>query len=207
MSKVILDPESVLNKNLLQALDEISICNICKNIVWNPMECNKCEHCFCKNCIDNWLIQSHTCPFKCSGMSFKESRMIRSMLSNLLFKCGKCGEVIKYENYDNHLIMCPKQLNKGSNISINMNKKKSKYEKYDEVDSEIHEHTLSIVKENHIKFINKKNLDNIYYWSCSLCQRNFALDIKSAYCEECKFEICEECILQKNNQWLVHIII
>ena len=202
MSKITLEPELVLNKSLLQALDEIAICNICKNIVWNPLECNKCEHCFCKNCIENWLIQSHTCPFKCSGMSFKESRMIRSMLSNLLFKCGKCSEVIKYENYDNHFFICPNKSNKNSNLSLN--KKKSKFEKYDEVQSEIHEHCLIICNKD-VK--GNINFENAFYWSCSLCQRKFSLDVKKAFCEECNFQICEECILQKNNQWLVHIII
>ena len=209
MSNFSLDSEQVINKPLLDALDEIANCNICKNIVWNPMECNKCEHCFCKSCIDNWLSQSHTCPFKCSGMSFKESRMARSMLSNLLFKCNKCGEVVKYENYENHVLSCPNQNNR------NTNNKVSKFDKYDEVETEDHEHTLVIIKNNKMRkneksdIVSSNSLSNgsKYFWTCNQCKKNFALDVKSAFCEQCGYELCEECISHKVNQWLVHIII
>ena len=206
MSTFSLDSEQVLNKTLLEALDEIANCNICKNIVWNPMECNKCEHCFCKSCIDNWLSQSHTCPFKCSGMSFKESRMARSMLSNLLFKCNKCGEVVKYENYENHVLSCPRE-----NTRNAPSKKMSKFDKYDEVETDDHEHTLIIIKDNKMRKNDIKseisNNNTKYYWNCYVCKKNFALDVKSALCEQCGYELCEECISHKVNQWLIHIII
>lgn len=200
-----IDADMVVNKSLLTALDEIAICNICKNIVWNPMECNKCEHCFCKICIDNWLNQSRTCPFKCNNMTFKESRMARSMLSNLLFKCSKCGEVIKYENSEIHSHNCIYKHNK----NIPYNTKRSKLDKYDEVEIECHEHPLTIIKDpkaRESKTINNNNIK--YYWTCSICSKNFSLDLKRAICETCSnYEVCEECLTHKALQWLVHIII
>ena len=199
-----IDVETCLNKPLLEALDEIANCNICKNIVCNPMECNKCEHCFCKTCIDNWLSQSHSCPFKCNGMSFKESRMARSMLGSLIFKCVRCGEVIKYENCESHFSSCPFQ----SNRTL-QKKKKSKFEKYDEVETKEHEHVLSIIKSNQMRESLEDNNKSAqkYFWTCNICKKNYALDIMSAYCEECGFEECEECILRQDNQWFVHIVI
>ena len=209
-SSFCLDADMVVNKPLLTALDEIAICNICKNIVWNPMECNKCEHCFCKTCIDNWLNQSRTCPFKCNNMTFNESRMARSMLSNLLFKCSNCGEVIKYENCELHSNTCSyKHNNKYTS-------KRSKFDKYDEVEIETHEHALTIIKDAKMRK-NKKSTSNNndnpnnntkYYWTCSICAKYYSLDIRSAVCETCtNYEVCEDCISHKAIQWLVHIII
>lgn len=195
MNQFSIDTESVVNKPLLEALEEIANCNICKNIVWNPMECSKCEHCFCKTCIENWFSKAHSCPFKCTGMFLKESRMARAMLSNLLFKCDKCDEVIKYDNYESHATNCT------SGIFANNNK--SKFEKYDEVETEDHEHSLEIIKD--CSSMNNKQIK--YYWTCSKCNRNFAMNIHCAYCSNCNFKECEECILGKNNKWLIHVCI
>ena len=163
----------------------------------------------CKTCIDNWLSQSRTCPFKCNNMTFNESRIARSMLSNLLFKCASCGEVIKYENCELHSHACSYKHSKG-------NTKRSKFDKYDEVEIETHEHALTIVKDAKMRKTKKSNNnttntinnDTKYYWTCSICAKHYSLDLRSAVCETCtNYEVCEDCISHKAIQWLVHIII
>ena len=43
------------------------------------------------------------CPFKCEGSSFRDSRMMKNMLSILKFKCEKgCPIEIKYDELMNH---------------------------------------------------------------------------------------------------------
>ena len=38
----------------VNGVDSEFICTICLNVLFDPIECNKCESCFCKVCIDNW---------------------------------------------------------------------------------------------------------------------------------------------------------
>lgn len=42
------DPERVVN---LSKMNEDLKCRICHGILMNPLECNKCENCFCMNCL------------------------------------------------------------------------------------------------------------------------------------------------------------
>ena len=223
-----LEPQNVVNKEILYTLKESAFCCICQNILWDPVECNKCENCLCKSCKNSWLIQSDTCPYKCQNSFFKPCRKIRALLSKLYFKC-KCGEIIKYENLSTH-----------SCKNISKNKKLSKFDKYDEVESECHEHILTIVKdfemikkyfednkkeeenENTIEMesVSESNIDflknnkddkfaNIkYFWTCDLCSKNFGYNIKSAFCSKCQFFICVDCINQNyRNNWINNISI
>ena len=91
-------------------------------------------------------------------------------------------------------------------------------EKYDELELEGHEHILTIIKnslmrkEIKLKFKEQNQLNerkiNDYFWTCSICKRDYSLDSKSALCETCFFEVCEECANKKeNSEWLLHIVV
>mmetsp|Transcript_23025 Transcript_23025/g.35610 ORF Transcript_23025/g.35610 Transcript_23025/m.35610 type:complete len:147 (+) Transcript_23025:759-1199(+) len=73
------------------------------------MECNKCENCFCMNCLQKWLKESGSCPFKCEGdldFKLKPHKVIRNMLSQLVLKCRNekngCETEIPYEKLEIH---------------------------------------------------------------------------------------------------------
>ena len=46
------------------------VCAICTMIVLNPLECNKCNSPYCRECIDQMKANGiRTCPKKCNGAS------------------------------------------------------------------------------------------------------------------------------------------
>lgn len=98
-----IDPEFVINNEQYQVIQNFCICGICKGIVYDPVHCQVCENNFCRKCIEEWNKNSMECPFKCEGSSFKDSRMMKNMLSILKFKCEKgCPIEIKYDELMNH---------------------------------------------------------------------------------------------------------
>jgi hypothetical protein len=106
-NKMFIDNSSIINTNVLDCIKNVAYCHICTGVIINPMQCVSCDNCFCKECIDSWLAKSKSCPFKCNNPNFKESRLTRSLLANLLLKCPfECGEEILYENLDSHKEKC-----------------------------------------------------------------------------------------------------
>ena len=102
----VVETERVINQsNLTEELK----CRICHGVLLNPMECNKCENCFCMSCLQKWLKESGTCPFKCNGtldFKLKPHKVIRNMLTQLVLKCRNysngCKEEIPYEKLEVH---------------------------------------------------------------------------------------------------------
>jgi hypothetical protein len=38
-------------------------CNICSQLVWEPNECNKCDHIYCSTCLKLWIDKGkQECP-------------------------------------------------------------------------------------------------------------------------------------------------
>lgn len=96
-----LSSERVTRQELVK--EEIR-CRICLGILWEPKECKVCETCFCGKCLDQWLNSTNgKCPLKCSEeprFRDKPHKLIRNMLSELVFKCKNhtngCQEEIDY---------------------------------------------------------------------------------------------------------------
>lgn len=98
-----IDPEFVVNNEQYQVIQNFCICGICKGIVYDPVHCQVCENNFCRKCIEEWNKTSNQCPFKCEGSSFKDSRMMKNLLSILKFRCEKgCSKEIKYDELMKH---------------------------------------------------------------------------------------------------------
>ena len=99
------DENLVINKNYLLSLDNIYKCNICNKIMINPVECEKCGHNFCFNCLN-----SSDCPFGCKDKIIKHSSLaIKNLLSQLRFKCPNIGCTISFEytKIEKHNRECP----------------------------------------------------------------------------------------------------
>ena len=98
-----IEPNNIINKEQYETIKQFSICGICKGILYEPYQCQQCENGFCKKCLDTWEKESKTCPYKCEWPSFKESRLLRNMLSVLKFKCDNgCDAAIPYEELFHH---------------------------------------------------------------------------------------------------------
>lgn len=101
------DPDDISNKDVFESIKEVASCDICTGIVWDAKQCSSCENTFCNNCISSWIKKSKTCPFKCEDFDIKDStRIVRSMLSKLEFKCQICEKEVKYDDYAEHQKTC-----------------------------------------------------------------------------------------------------
>lgn len=98
-----IEANNIINQEQYNTIKQFSICGICKGILYEPYQCQKCENGFCKKCLETWEKESKTCPYKCQNPSFKESRLLRNMLSVLKFKCDNgCDVAIPYEELFHH---------------------------------------------------------------------------------------------------------
>ena len=80
-------------------------CNMCKNILRQPLNIIPCEHSFCLGCIipklEGKLISDAKCPECMIPITLDKihpSVKLQSMLSSLKLECGKgCGELFKID--------------------------------------------------------------------------------------------------------------
>ena len=107
-----IDLELVINKEHFKLIEYNVICSICSGVVVSPIQCLECENCFCESCILDWKSRKdqNSCPFRCKNPSFRNSRLIKNLLSNLKFKCKNgCNEEIPYLGLEVHYKeKCPK---------------------------------------------------------------------------------------------------
>ena len=148
-----IDPETVINQDKLSAIRELSICIICQGIIFEPVQCIKCENCFCKNCAVDWKKRSNSCPYKCGVFDFKESKFITRMLDVLIFKCmNGCEERIQYTDLSTHYDKkCKKRkLSKENYLKLLTELNEITYKKLNlEYTNQIlHSHKLSKTKNN-----------------------------------------------------------
>ena len=61
-----IEANNVINQDQYNTIKQFSICGICKGILYEPYQCQKCENGFCKKCLETWEKQSKTCPYKCA---------------------------------------------------------------------------------------------------------------------------------------------
>lgn len=106
-----IDSIYISNQEYFKNIEHDATCSICKNIVLDPVECNKCENHYCTRCIQIWKSSTSNtskCPNKCSNSEFKEpSRFYKNSINKLEFNCEKeCGKVISYEEYVKHVNSC-----------------------------------------------------------------------------------------------------
>ena len=65
-------------------------CNLCKEILLDPVECTNCSTAFCKLCISSWHQKNpYKCPLLCSNKYkyVNMHRVVKKMLEKLRFHC------------------------------------------------------------------------------------------------------------------------
>lgn len=105
------DNSSIINTPVYETLKDSAHCSICVGIIIDPQQCQSCDTCFCKVCIVEWLKKSKFCPMKCVKPTFKDSRLLRTVLSKLNFKCQDgCDKEIPYDDLTTHPLKCLKKM-------------------------------------------------------------------------------------------------
>lgn len=101
--KLEISPADIYNIDEANNIKELLICPICLNILISPVQCNKCNKCFCKSCIDIYRHTNTKCPFRCMNPLYLENKFVNNVLSILKFKCkNKCGKIINYQDLEKH---------------------------------------------------------------------------------------------------------
>ena len=108
--------------NTLEIFKPLITCEICKGILIDPIQCQKCNKIFCKKCNIN-PKNKEKCKFGCQNAQVKPLKIIKNVLSKLKFECkNKCGEVIPYDDYFNHHGKTCKNFNYQENYIRKLNK-------------------------------------------------------------------------------------
>ena len=140
------------NWDLISHYIESSKCPVCLKIVRNPVECEKCDTYYCKDCYDS--IKILKIKENCNSEPVKANKFIRNILSKLKITCEYCKKQnIEYDNYTKHLIECSKSTNLHS---LRDELIKNIKEKQDEINSLEHD----LVTSANNKGINEKSFFN-----------------------------------------------
>ena len=95
--------EDIYNKSHVENMKDLITCPICLNILLSPVQCNICNKCFCKLCIDNYNDSKNKCPFRCQFPHYLENKYVNNVLSILKFKCKNgCNQIINYDDLGKH---------------------------------------------------------------------------------------------------------
>ena len=88
-------------------IPEEYICPICRCLLWKARSCGRCQHLFCEECIQQWLLNDSRCPFRCDP--YEDRRCppsIHSLLSRVNIRCVNhafgCEEICSYEQLEEH---------------------------------------------------------------------------------------------------------
>ncbi|CAF1052791.1 unnamed protein product [Adineta steineri] len=104
-------------------------CSICRDLLWKPVACRKCETPFCSTCMNRWLAnRTITCPTCCDTyIERKCPPFVTKVLSHLQIICfyqaNGCQEILPYEALDKHEIECGYQFAKCPGCQLEMLKK------------------------------------------------------------------------------------
>jgi len=175
----------IINKEYYEGIKGMIYCSICLDIVDDPVQCDKCQHCFCSQCTE----QLKECPFRCQNSNFIPSIICKQLLSELKIKC-KCGKDLNYDLLEKHKIEdCIKTDFKKKFIELKKEyellkqEMKKKYEPKDQnyIKSNLHHHPIECIR----KFLQP--------WQCDNCERIFTEDTPSYKCTLCDYDLCYNC--------------
>ena len=92
--------------------NENLICNICFNVLNNPVSCSYKKNChyFCKECINAFLKENNNCPICKENFEYKINNLLNNKLVKINFNCAfknkGCDCIISYPEYLNHINNC-----------------------------------------------------------------------------------------------------
>ena len=201
------DTSLVINKEILDVLGSAAICSICKGVIVNPVQCVKCDNCFCKQCSLSWKRKSKGCPLKCPTFKTRQSLLLSKLLSKLKFSClSKCGEEIPYLQLEEHYMSkCTKIDFKAQFFALSdkINNTKLSIEQLkkerDDLLKELslgNNFTVTADDELYISKYHphplKKSVSNNHY-RCDICRDSIYGNSVCYSCRSCDYDYCQLC--------------
>jgi len=105
-----MDP--VTKDEQLEAIEETKKmleCSICQEVFTNATEATCCGQIFCKDCIERWVHERHTCPMCRESITYSllnTARHAQRMANELKVACTYCSLVCKKAELENHVTTC-----------------------------------------------------------------------------------------------------
>lgn len=86
-------------------------CQICFEIVEDPVECRKCQNHYCRKCINEWKKKSNSCPVRCPSAVYEDAHILmRYILGETKFKCENfefgCSVAVAHKHIESHQREC-----------------------------------------------------------------------------------------------------
>lgn len=211
------ETQSVLNKDVLAVLSDVAYCKVCKGIIINPVQCLKCDNCFCKQCSISWSKTSKQCPYGCETFKTKRSILLEKALNKLKFKCqNNCGEEISYKDMSDHYqTKCSKIDFKKqfysicdmiSNIKLRITQLKKERKELtqkllnDEYDQyQLRDTDVIYVSKYHPHPL-KQFSSTISGYRCDICRESIINNSAWFACRKCDYDYCSACRAEEEKE-------
>lgn len=202
---------SLITNNYKDQINDFE-CIICIQLAFDPVICNNCEVVMCNNCIQSWLLKNNCCPSKCQDAKpVKLPRVLNNIINRIELKCPYsipenvlsnsneiCNNIVKYENYLDHIDNCVFSQVKCLNCSEILLKKDA--EKHNLKCNQLFIKCL-ICRE----YIDKNKMDKHIevnhsqkYLNCNICENIFLEENFNEHKKYCKFSpLTTKCTLCK----------
>lgn len=193
MEDCLFDENDIENKEYYKEVQSFVKCPICSNIFKDPVQCSKCQHCFCSECVKNLSI----CIYGCENIAYTPALLCKELLSKIAIKCT-CGAIYQYNYFRKHKEEECQYANFKKNyfnlrkkyelIKQELNKKKDddyKIKNSYYILCSLHPHRIEAIR----RFINS--------WYCDCCHKPFKETIPSYHCSLCDFDVCYNCVKDK----------
>ena len=101
MDKEFNEDISIVQKEKYKLLKESVICPICNKIFIDPIICIECQASICKICYEK--VKNYRNQCNCMDSNYQINILKINILSNLKYKCNKCGKYITYYELKSHM--------------------------------------------------------------------------------------------------------
>ena len=193
--KIIIQENTIINKEYYEGIKNMIKCVICLNIITDPEQCNKCQHIFCSACIK----KAKLCPLKCQNNKYIPSPECTKLLSGLKIKCD-CNKEFNYDFYLEHKKEECENADLKKRYEILNQKYKlltrqlNQFMRKDEVNDIKHKMFVKTSAHKHPVEVLRRFRNN---WFCDICRKTFKEETPSYHCTLCDFDICYNCIKNK----------
>lgn len=99
-----INEKNVINDEIYNEFKYSVTCQICSNIIYEPMICMSCQKVYCKLCISQWALNNRKCPYRCINTNYQIGKDMNQLLSKLKFKCKYCNKILEYNIINNHYL-------------------------------------------------------------------------------------------------------
>jgi len=214
-NELLFSERDIVNKEYYENIKDVINCSICSGIIKDPVQCNKCQHCFCSHCIN----ELRNCPYRCIFNQFIPSLICKNLLSKLIIKCS-CGTELNYDSVQKHREKCTNVIYKEKYLRLSSQNELLQQESQN-LKQELTQlkQELNNCKQELNKYKQKSIANNKYYisddkqfvscslhehqmeclrryyntWYCDKCKMNFEIEIPSYHCTLCDFDLCHNC--------------